>query len=334
MKEANFLDLSWSTIFKIGAFLFLVYLIFLVKEILILALFAFLLSFLVEPAISFLEKKISRPLSVLFVYLFSVLTVGFLVFLTVSPIFSESQKFVKSIPEYFEKISPFLREIGILASENFEEILKYFQDWLIRASKSIFSAIFSIFGGIFSSFTVLFLAIFISLEKKTGESLIKFFSPREKEEKFIEIFESCQKRVSGWFFTKILGSIFIFSLTLLSLLTFKIEYAFTLSLIAGFFNLIPIVGPIFSGFLIFLISFLNSYPKAFFSLFAFILIQLIESNVLMPILTQKFVGLSPFLTLLSVLIGGKILGFWGAIFSIPLMAVIIETAKEFLKKEE
>jgi predicted PurR-regulated permease PerM len=334
MKEEKTLDISWGAIFRICAFLFLLYLLYLVKDILILALFAFIISFLIEPAISFLEeKKISRPISVLFIYLFLFSFLGVLIFFLVSPIFSESQKLIKSIPEYFEKISPTLKNFGILASENFEDLLKTFQDWLIKASKSIFSAIFAIFGGIFSTLTVFFLSVFISLEKGIGERMIRFFSPREKEEKFMEIFRNCQKKVSAWFGSRILSCLFVFVLTLLSLKIFKVDYAFSLSLTSGFLELIPILGPIASGILIFFISLLSSFKKAIFALFAFILIQQIEGSILAPILTKKFVGLSPFLTLLSLLIGGKILGLWGAIFSIPLAAIVVEIAKEIFKKE-
>ena len=334
MREERILDLSWKTIFRICAFLFLLYLLCLVKDILVLVLFAFILSFLVEPAISFLEEeRISRPISVLFIYLFLFSFLGLLIFFLVSPIFSESQKLIKSIPEYFEKISPTLKNFGILASENFEDLLKTFQDWLIKASKSIFSAIFAIFGGIFSTLTVFFLSIFISLEKGIGEKIIRFFSPREKEEKFVEVFKKCQEKVSAWFGTRILSCLFVFVLTLLSLKVFKVDYAFSLSLLSGFLNLVPILGPIASGVLIFIISFLNSFQKAFFATLAFILIQQIDANILGPILTKKFVGLSPFLTLVSLLIGGKILGFWGAIFSIPLAAMVVEIAKEIFKKE-
>jgi predicted PurR-regulated permease PerM len=106
-----------------------------------------------------------------------------------------------------------------------------------------------------------------------------------------------------------------------------------LSLIAGSLNLIPILGPIVSGILILLVALLFSFQKALFSLLAFILIQQIDGNILGPILTRKFVGLSPFLTLVSLLIGGKILGIWGAIFAIPLTAVIIELGKEIFQKE-
>jgi predicted PurR-regulated permease PerM len=334
MKEEKILDLSWQSIFRISAFLFLVYLIYLVKDVLILAFFAFVLSFLAEPAISFLEKRrISRLISVCFFYLCLFSFLGFLTFFLVSPIFSESQKFIHSLPQYFEKISPTLRNLGILASENFEDLLKTFQEWLIKASKSIFSAIFTIFGGIFSTLTVFFLALFISLEKKIGEKLIRFFSPREKEETLLEVFQRCQEKVSAWFGTRILSCFFVFLLTLISLKVFKIDYAFSLSLLSGFLNIVPILGPLISGILIFFFSLLNSLEKALFASLAFILIQLIDGNILGPILTKKFVGLSPFLTLISLLIGGKILGFWGAIFSIPLMAVVVEVTKEFFKKE-
>jgi len=104
-------------------------------------------------------------------------------------------------------------------------------------------------------------------------------------------------------------------------------------LLSGFLNLVPILGPIASGVLIFIISFLNSFQKALFAILAFILIQQIDANILGPILTKKFVGLSPFFTLVSLLIGGKILGFWGAIFSIPLAAMVVEIAKEIFKKD-
>jgi Domain of unknown function DUF20. len=88
MKEERTLDLSWKTIFRICAFLFLLYLLYLVKDILVLILFAFILSFLVEPAISFLEeKRISRPISVLFIYLFLFSFLGILIFFLVSQFF-------------------------------------------------------------------------------------------------------------------------------------------------------------------------------------------------------------------------------------------------------
>jgi len=334
MNDVKTLDLSWSTILKIGFFVFFVYLIFLIKDILILALFSFIIAFLFEPAILFFEeKKIPRLVSVLIMYLSFFVMIGFLVFLISSHILVELQKFLKDVPTYFDNILPILRDFGVLIVENGEDVVNKFQNWILNASKNIFSALFAIFGGIFSTLTIFFLSLFISLEKGIGEKIVYFFSPRSHEERFLEIFRICQKRVSAWFGSRILSSIFVFILTFISLKIFDVDYSISLSLVAGFLNIIPILGPIIGGFLIFLITVISSLEKAIFAVLAFTLIQQIDGYILGPILTKKFVGISPFLTLISLLIGGKLLGFWGAIFAIPLTAMVIEIVKEMFKKE-
>jgi predicted PurR-regulated permease PerM len=66
---------------------------------------------------------------------------------------------------------------------------------------------------------------------------------------------------------------------------------------------------------------------------AFTLIQQIENSILTPILTKKFVGLSPALVLLSLAIGGKLWGLLGAILAVPLAGILFEFLKDFLNKK-
>lgn len=335
MKEDKTLDISWGTILKIVATFFIFLIIYKIKEILVLVFFSFIISTLFEPAILFLErKKIKRSISVPILYFSFFAILGVLIFLFSSPIFSEIQKFAKVIPEYFEKISPSLKKLGIEALENFENFTKAFQDWLIKASASIFSAISAIFGGLFATLTIFSLSFFLSLEERGIEKLIKTFLPKREEEKFFEIWRKCQDKVSIWFGIRILACFFVGILTFITLKIFKIDYAFSLSLLAGFLDLIPILGPIFAGTIITIFVLINSFfSKAIFFLIAFILIQQIESNVLIPILTQRFIEMSPFLVLFSLLAGGKLFGFWGAILAIPLTAIIFEFLKEFFSQE-
>ena len=105
-------------------------------------------------------------------------------------------------------------------------------------------------------------------------------------------------------------------------------------MLAGSLNFIPVVGPILAGILIFLIVSLDSIPRAIWALVAFILIQLIEGNILTPILTKKFIGLPPVLVLISLSIGGKLWGILGAILAIPLAGIIYEFLKDFLEKRK
>lgn len=334
MKEKNFLDISWGTILKIGIAFFFFLIIYQIREILTTALFAIIISTLFEPAIIFLEKKgINRKLSVPLVYFSFFIFLGFLVFYLSNPIFIEIKKLASSIPQYFERISPFFKEFGLEALENFENLTFAIQQWLIKASSSIFSAISVIFGGFFATLTIFSLSLFISLEKGLIEKIIKFFAPQEKEEKFLNAWQRVQTKISLWFAIRILGCLFVSLLTFITLKVFKVDYAFSLSILTGFFNLIPILGPVFSGTLVTIFLVMDSFLKAIFFIVAFILIQQLEGNVLLPVLTNRFIEMSPFLVLLSLLIGGKILGFWGAILAIPLSAIIFEFLKEFLSEE-
>jgi predicted PurR-regulated permease PerM len=334
MKEEKTLDISWGTILKIGVLFFVIFLLYEIRKILVLTLFSLIISILFQPAIQFLEKrKIKRPIATLFIYFSFFILIGFLIFFLSSPIFSEIQKLAKFIPEYFEKISPHLKRLGIEALENFEGLTKNLQEWLIKASASIFSAISAIFGGIFATFTIFSLSVFASLEKEGIERTIEIFIPEKERERFFETFKRCQNKVSLWFGIRILGCLLVGVLTFIALKIFKIDYAFSLSLLTGFLDIIPILGPIFAGVLICGLALLNSLTKAIFVLVSFILIQQIEANVFIPLLTKRFIELSPFLILLSLLIGGKLFGFWGAILGIPLIAIIFEFSKEFLKRE-
>jgi len=104
--------------------------------------------------------------------------------------------------------------------------------------------------------------------------------------------------------------------------------------LAGVLNFIPILGPIVTGVIAFVFIALDSLWKAVLLLIIFTLIQQIEGNILTPILTRRFVGLPPVLVLISLAIGGKLLGILGAVLAIPLAGVIYEFLKHFLQKKK
>lgn len=335
MREEKTLDISWGSVLKIGVLFFLFYIIFLIKEILIFTIFAIIISFLFEPAIEYLKtKKIPRSVSAPIIYLSFFLITGFLVFIFSAPIFSEIQNFSQLIPQYFEKYSPFFQKLGLEAFENFETFTKNFQDWLIKASSSILSAISAIFGGVFSTLLIFSLSFFISVEEGGMERLFEFFLPPKIKDRFLFLLKNTQNRISIWFGIKALGCLFVGILTFIMLKLFRLDYAFSLSLMASFLNIIPILGPFFSGFALTLVALTDSGLKAIFVLIAFILIQMIEGNILIPILTKRFIHLSPAIVLVALLMGGKLFGFWGAILSIPLVAMFVELLKEFFSESE
>ena len=335
MDGEKILDFSWGTIFKIGIAFFGFYVLYLIRNILVWFVFALIISLLFNPVIDFLQRKrIPRVVATLFIFIFVFGTIGLLIYL-VAPIFiSEIQQFTRLFPQYFEKFSPPLKELGLEAFENFEIFTENFQEWLKGASASIFAALSSLFGGIFSTITIFMLAIFLSLEEKGMERTIKIISTEKKEQYVLNLWKTCQTKVSGWFGARILACLFVGVMSYIALWLLKINYPFVLALFAGVTNIVPVIGPIIAGLIIALIASLDSWLKAALVLIIFIIIQQIEGNILTPILTRRFIGLPPVLVLISLLVGGKLWGVLGAILAIPLAGIAFEFTRDFLKKRK
>ncbi|UZE93441.1 MAG: AI-2E family transporter [Candidatus Nealsonbacteria bacterium] len=335
MDEERVLDISWGTFLKIAIVFLGFYILYSIKDILLWILFGFIISILFNPAINFLQRRrVPRTIATIFVYVtvFAILTA---IFYWTIPIFIfEIQQFTQLFPQYFEKLAPPLRGLNIEEFESFETFTQALQDWLIRASSSIFGAVISIFGGIFSTVTIFAIAIFFSIEEKEVKRVMELLAPKRNEAFFLDLWERCQTKTASWFGARALSSLFVGLITYITLRIFGIEYAFVLGLFAGIMDIIPVLGPIFSGLIIIILVALNYPPKAFLILIALVLIQQIEGNVITPVLTKKMVGLPAILVLIALLIGGKLWGFLGAILTIPLTGVIYEFLRDFLKKRK
>ncbi len=334
-QQEHLLDISWGTILKIAFALLCFYILYLVRDILIWCIFALIISVLFEPAIKFLSRfRLPRFLSVIFIYVVVFGILGILIY-SITPMFvSEIQQFSQLFPQYFEKIAPSLQGLGIGAFESMESFTQAVSAFLQKASADILSAVAIIFGSIGSTIFILSIAVFLSLEEKGVERVFSLFSPKKHEASVLSLWEKSQAKVSGWFGTRILTCLFVGIAVFITLQLFKVQYSFSLSFLSGILNFIPILGPIIAGVIATVFIALDSWLKAIFVLIIFILIQQIEGNILSPFLTKKFIGLPPVLVLISLAVGGKLLGILGAILAIPLTGVIYEFLKDFLKRRK
>jgi len=335
MEEERVLDISWGTILKVVAVFLGLYTLYLIRDVLIWIIFALIISILFNPAINFLERRrIPRVFATIFVYVAIFCTLSYLLYLTIPIFINEIQQFTQLFPQYFERLAPPLKGLGIKAFEDFETFTLAFQDWLVRISSSIFGAVIAIFGGIFSTVTTFALAIFFSIEEKGVKKAIELLAPKGKESYFLNLWERSRTKTAAWFGTRILSSIFVGFVAYVTLKILNVNYAFILSLVAAVLDIIPVLGPIFAGVIITVLAALSSWVKALLVMVAFILIQQIEGNIVTPILTKKLVGLPSVLVLIALLVGGSLWGGLGAILAIPLTGIIYEFSRDYLAKRK
>ncbi len=333
MEQKNVLDVSWETILKISISAVCLYLIYLVKDVLIWFIFAVIISVILDPLFDFFQKiKIPRVISVILAYFLIFSIISLLIYFTVPLFISEIRQFSQIFPQYFEKIAPPLRMFGLKAFQDAENFIEFLSKNLESITTNVFKAASAIFGGILSTFFVFSIAIFMSLEDEPIEKTLILLFPKKYEAYILDLWKRCRNQVSGWFLSRILGSLFVGILTYISLLIFKTEYPLSLGLLAGALDFIPVIGPIFMGALIFIIVALDNLVRALFVLIIFILIQQIENNIILPVLTKKFTDLSPVLVIIALTVGGILGGIWGAILAIPFFGILYEFLRDLLRK--
>jgi len=87
-----------------------------------------------------------------------------------------------------------------------------------------------------------------------------------------------------------------------------LEFALPLALLAGILEIVPTIGPIFAAIPALIVALAISPTLAFIVVGIYIVIQIIENNILVPKIMQRAVGLSPIIVLLAILIGGRLMG--------------------------
>jgi len=334
-NQHKILDVSWWTIIRIVVAAIAIYFLFLIQDLLAYFIFALIISLLFNPAINFLAKrKIPRIIAAIVVYFGIFLLLGFAIFKIAPFLFTELRDFAMKFPQYFEKISPYFKGFKIGALADFQTFTQALENMLAKSSTSFFTALGSIFGGLITTLAIFSISFFLSLEEKGIERVVGFMVPKKYHQKALDVWENTQRKVSIWFGTRVLGMIFIGVLTTITCLALNVKYAIFFGLIAGLADIIITIGPLMAGAIIALFILAISWPKAIIFVAAFILIHEIESHVITPVLSKKFLKLSPALVLMAILIGARIWGLLGSILAIPLMAMIFEFIKGIITRKE
>jgi predicted PurR-regulated permease PerM len=183
----------------------------------------------------------------------------------------------------------------------------------------------------------LVITFYFSVQENAVKQFIVWLTPKGKEEKTVLIIEKIQSRLGLWLRGQMLLSLIIFIITYVGLKILGIKYALVLALLAGFFEVVPYLGPILSAVpavFLTLISPWGGWFKALMVLVLYVVVQQAENNVIVPKVMARTVGLNPLIVIISILIGAKIAGVAGALVAVPVATALAVVLKELGYKTE
>lgn len=291
--------------------------------ILIMLLIAYVCSDLVDYFI--VKFRIKRLWSVSMVMI-GVLFSFALAVITVPRLLLQLREIKNRLPESSDAINSIVAFINQYAPQNAqinqETVVNYFSEIIGETSSFILNNTLSVVGDIFSVMVFLvIMPIFVFFVLKDKKAIIRYchrLIPHNPTLKFFS--NSLNAELVAYLRGKILEAIFVGVLTWWVMLFFQVELGLTLSIIIGLSVFIPFVGVIVVTVFLALFIFLQfGFSAVYFWIMGIhIIIQVIDGQVLVPILFAERVNIHPAVIFAFILFFGNLWGAWGIFLAIPL----------------
>jgi predicted PurR-regulated permease PerM len=306
---------SKTIIFTIG-FILLLGVIWLIKDLIFSLFIAFIIAGALRQPVDFLEKKkIPRSISSFIVYFIFVFIIFYLFALIIPPLAGEIIILFKNLPQIIIKVFPTL-------SSNFN--LSFLSNNIPSLANETINLIKTAFSNVIFVTSTLFFGFYFILEKNLAQRLLGNFFDDIELNKINLISERAQRRMSGWFWGEIILMIVVGLLTYVGLSLMGMKYGLALAVLSGLLEVVPGLGPITATIPAFFIGLSQSYASGLSIIALYFIVQQLENNLIVPIVMKKAVGLHPIITLIVLIIGGKIAGIMGVILAVPT-TIFIET---------
>ncbi len=324
-------DISTRAILKVIGIFLGIWLIYEIREIVLLLFVVIILVMALAPVVDRWQKIMPRGLAVGIVFFIIIAALSLIFWLIVPPLVSQISDLAFSLPRYGDRLQEIMSNLTKQTGsfDVAEQAIQTLSDQLSKLSQGIFQRTIGVVGGFFTFVTAIVLAIYLLFEEQGLKQAWLSLLPIERKVSFAHALAKIGDKLGSWlrgqlFLMLLIGVISGFFAAILGL-----PYALALGLWAGLTEVIPYIGPILGAIPIVLIAFLDSPLKAIVALVLLVLTQQLESNFLVPKIMQKAVGISPVVVILALMIGGKLFGITGTILAVPIAATIAVLIQEW-----
>lgn len=290
---------------------------------------AFILQGIVTSLVS---KGVNKKLSVyLAFFVFIAVVVTF--FLVLMPlIWRQLSSLVNDVPEILQGLESYIvmaheRYPGLISLEDIDKLyaqasteIATFLQWL--ASHSLKSLPLLITFLIYL-IVVPILVFFFLKDKEQIFSAVGRLLPSNRR-MMTSVWEEMNLQFANYVRGKVVEIVIVGVSTYLAFVLLGLNYAALLSLLVGLSVVIPYIGAVVVTIPVMMIALFQFgiQDQFYYVMLAYLLIQMLDGNVLVPLLFSEVVNLHPIVIIVSVLFFGGLWGVWGVFFAIPLATLI------------
>jgi putative permease len=294
---------------------------------------ALVIAYLLEGGVRFMERRrIPRNLAVAVVFSIFMLLLLTGIFILVPLLTYQIGQLLNQLPLMITKGQEELLQLPqlypqLISEEQIREIMSILRAELMGlGQRALTFSLYSVASVIaFLVYLVLVpLLVFFFLKDK-GQILewIKSILPGHLDLS-IQVWKEVNTQIANYIRGKVWEILIVWAFSALTFTILRLDFAMLLGFVVGLSVLIPYIGAVVATIPLAVIAFFQwgVSPEFLRLLIAYGIIQLLDGNVLAPVLLAEVVNLHPVAVIVAILIFGGIWGFWGIFFAIPLATLV------------
>ena len=317
-----------------------------VADVLVLLLLAILISLYLGAVTDFFSNRlrVPRPWALALSVVVTLTAVGGLLYLLVPPVIEQTRQLVQVLPRYIEGweagIDRIVARFPALVADfapGQHRVLRAFYDQISGQFEGIVPKVFSLVHGAISVFSVAVMGLYLSLHPGIyREWLIALFPPVHRD-LVRDVLGDLSDKLRRWIVGQLLTMAILAALTIAGLYVLQVPYALTFGIFTGAVAIVPFFGTLVSTTLpaLFVLGGNGIWGfgpggHALLVVLLGVIIHLIEGNLVAPKIMSDALELPPVLTIMTVLIVGKLLGGIGLVVALPLLAITMVIVQRIL----
>ena len=265
--------------------------------------------------------------------------VALLFWVLVPPLIAQTQELIKVLPAYIggweaaiDRMAAKVPALRSVYTPGEHRILLAVYEQVSGQFGNVVPKVLSLVNVLVSLFSVVVMALYLALHPALyREWIIALFPPIHRD-LVRDVLSDCASSLRAYIVGLLLTMTFLGVLTAIGLYVLGVPYYVTFGVFTGLATIVPFFGTLLATTLpaLFVLTGPNGGQAALWVIGLGIVVHLIEGNVVSPYIMQKQVDLPPVLTIVFVLIVGKLLGPLGLLVAVPGLAVLMVIVRRIL----
>ena len=290
--------------------------------------------YLLNPLVSALERRgVPRAAGAGIVYLLFLCIVALIVSLLVPVVARQVSQVVEHFPDYLADAQAFVRRVAARFGQepNFTLDADQVRAWLTaednrqtvtRYLTGLRSVTTSVISGLIIFVIGPVMAFYLLVDLPRLERGAMALIPPARREEIRGLMDRIGQAVGGFFRGQLLVALFVGVASSIGLWAIGLPFWLLVGMVAGVFNLVPLVGPFIGGGLAVVIALISGQPlKAVWAALVLLVVQQIDNHLISPNVMGRTVQLHPVVVMLALLAGASFAGLFGMLVIVPLVAV-------------